>query len=157
MAKGEVMLAAREGHMLPDGVGVDASGEPSNDPNEILKGALLAFGGHKGSSIAMMIELFAGALIGESHSFEAKERDNGDGGPPQGGELIIAMDPNLFGDADGWADHAEKLFEQILTQDGARLPSSRRYHNRNSASESGVKLSAAVYEKVLALSSAGDA
>ena len=157
MAKGEVMLAAREGHALPDGVGVDADGNPSNDPDEVLKGALLAFGGHKGSSIAMMIELFSGALIGESHSFEAKERDNGDGGPPQGGELIIAMDPNLFGDADGWADHAENLFDQILKQDGARLPSARRYHNRTSALTSGVTMSEAVYEKVVALSKANDA
>ncbi len=152
MAKGEVMLAAREGHTLPDGVGVDADGNPTNDPNEVLKGALLAFGGHKGSSIAMMIELLAGALIGESHSFEAKQRDNGDGGPPQGGELIIAMDPNLFGDADGWADHAEQLFNEILAQDGARLPSARRYHNRSTAADSGVAVSKAIYDKAIALS-----
>ena len=72
-------------------------GRPSNDPNEVLKGALLAFGGHKGSSIAMMVELLAGGLIGESFSFEAAVRDNADGGPPQGGELMIAIDPNLLG------------------------------------------------------------
>ena len=152
MAKGEVALAAREGHTLPDGVGVDADGNASNDPNEVLKGALLAFGGHKGSSIAMMIELLAGALIGESHSFEAKQRDNGDGGPPQGGELIIAMDPNLFGDADGWADHAEKLFDEILAQDGVRLPSSRRYHNRLGAANDGVAVAQTVYDEAVALS-----
>ena len=45
MAKGEVMIAARDGHMLPDGVGLGENGEPSNDPKEVLKGVLHPFGG----------------------------------------------------------------------------------------------------------------
>ncbi|MGI9200572.1 MAG: Ldh family oxidoreductase [Woeseiaceae bacterium] len=151
MAKGEVMLAAREGKSLPAGVGVDAQGQATTDPNEVLKGALLAFGGHKGSSIAMMIELFAGSLIGECFSFEAAERDNNDGGPPSGGELMIAIDPNLFGDADGWAEHSELFFKEIQTQQGTRLPSSRRYENREKTKRSGVAVSSKVHDQINAL------
>ncbi|MGI9237527.1 MAG: Ldh family oxidoreductase [Woeseiaceae bacterium] len=151
MAKGEVMLAAREGHTLPAGVGVDADGNPTTDPDEVLKGALLAFGGHKGSSIALMIELFAGALIGESFSFEAAERDNKDGGPPRGGELMLAIDPNLFGDTNGWADHAERLFDRIESQHGTRLPSARRYSNRKQTATSGVSLSGKVNDQIQSL------
>lgn len=148
MAKGEVMVAAREGHTLPDGVGVDAQGNPSNDPGEILKGALLAFGGHKGSSIAMMVELLAGGLIGESFSFEAAARDNKDGGPPQGGEFILAMNPELFGDKESWASHSEKLFDQIAAQPNTRLPGQRRQNLRQSALVNGVEVSSAVLEKI---------
>ena len=151
MARGEVMVAAREGHTLPDGVGVDANGNATNDPNEVLKGALLAFGSHKGSSIAMMVELLAGGLIGESFSFEAAERDNADGGPPQGGEFMFAMDPNLMGDAGGWADHAEKLFDKIKEQDGARLPGERRHKNRAETAKTGVMVSDVVLDKISAL------
>lgn len=151
MAKGEVMLAAREGKSLPAGVGVDAQGQATTDPNEVLKGALLAFGGHKGSSIAMMIELFAGSLIGECFSFEAAERDNNDGGPPSGGELMIAIDPNLFGDADGWAEHSELFFKEIQTQQGTRLPSSRRYENREKTKRSGIAVSSKVHDQINAL------
>ncbi len=151
MARGEVMLAAREGKALPPGVGVDAQGNPSTDPQQVLKGALLAFGGHKGSSIAMMVELLAGALIGESFSFEAQVRDNNDGGPPQGGELMIAMAPGLFGDADGWADHAERFFDQICAQEQTRLPGDRRYHNRALAAREGVEISQQVLEQIAAL------
>jgi delta1-piperideine-2-carboxylate reductase len=69
MAKGEVSIAARDGHTLPDGVGLDGDGNPSNDPKEILKGVLLPFGGYKGSAIALMVELFAAGLTGDTFSF----------------------------------------------------------------------------------------
>ncbi len=151
MARGEVMLAAREGKPLPPGVGVDADGAPTTDPNEVLDGALLAFGGHKGSSIAMMIELLAGALIGECFSFEAAERDNNDGGPPSGGELIIAIDPNRFGDANGWSRHADALFERIEAQSGSRLPSARRYKARHDHSKNGISLAAGAYDTIIKL------
>ena len=151
MARGEVMLAAREGHDLPDGVGVDADGNPTNDPNKVLEGALLAFGGHKGSSIAMMAELLAGGLIGESFSFEAAKRDNNDGGPPRGGEFMMALDPNLFGDKDGWGDHAEALFDKILEQDNCRLPGDRRHANRSKAETEGIAISEKVYKACAAL------
>ena len=59
----------------------------------MLAGAQLPFGGYKGASIALMIELLAGALVGDLFSFEASEVDPGDGGPPRGGELVLAIDP----------------------------------------------------------------
>lgn len=151
VARGEVMLAAREGHTMPEGVGVDADGNPTTDPNAILEGSLLAFGGHKGSSLAMMVELLAGGLIGESFSFEAAQRDNNDGGPPQGGEFILAMDPDLFGNRDGWLDHCETLFSQITAQDGVRLPGDRRRACREKNVVDGISLPQAVYDKILEL------
>ena len=82
MAMGEVQVAKREGHSVPEGTGLDADGNPTTDPAAISDGGvLLPFGGHKGSAIAMMVELLAGGLIGEAFSYEARERDNGDGGP----------------------------------------------------------------------------
>jgi len=57
MARGEVGVAARDGHTLPEGVGVDADGNATTDPHKILKGALMTFGGYKGSSLSMMVEL----------------------------------------------------------------------------------------------------
>ena len=73
MAKGEVMIAARDGHMLPDGVGLGENGQPSNDPKDILKGVLLPFGGYKGSAISMMVELFAAGLTGDAFPMRPKK------------------------------------------------------------------------------------
>jgi delta1-piperideine-2-carboxylate reductase len=152
MARGEVMIAAREGHQLPPGVGIDAAGNPTNDPQEVLEGAMLPFGGHKGASLALMIELLVGPLIGERCSFEAAEADPKDGGPPRGGELLLAIDPGRFGDAEGWCDHTERLFERLLSQDGTRLPGGRRHASRPHTQENGIAIPQALHEKILSLS-----
>ena len=151
MARGEVMIAAREKHSVPDGVGIAPDGMPTRDPEEILKGAQLAFGGYKGASLALMIELLAGPLIGEHLSFEAKEVDNGDGGPPVGGEFLIAIDPARFGDPDKSMAHAEKLFERLLSEDGTRLPGDRRYINRDITPEKGIEIPQSLYDQIMAL------
>ena len=41
----------------------------------------------------MMVELLAGALVGDNFSFETAAKDNNDGGPPSGGEFILAISP----------------------------------------------------------------
>ncbi|MDX1402641.1 MAG: Ldh family oxidoreductase [Kiloniellales bacterium] len=152
MARGEVMIAEREGRELPPGVGLDSEGNPTRDPGEVLKGAMLPFGGYKGSSISMMIELFVGPLIGERCSFEAEAADNNDGGPPRGGELLIALNPAAFGDAEGWADHGEAFFSALLTQEGIRLPGSRRHQRRLATTKDGIEVPEELYEKILQLS-----
>ena len=130
MAKGEVMIAARDGHPLPDGVGLDVNGKPSNDPAEILKGVLLPFGGYKGSAISLMVELFAAGLTGDVFSYEAQENDNNDGGPPSGGEFIMAFNPEIIS-SPNWEEHCANFFKKLTSIDGVRLPGSRRYKNRS--------------------------
>jgi delta1-piperideine-2-carboxylate reductase len=90
---------------------------------------LLPFGGHKGSHIAMMIELLAGPLVGETVSFSSKERDSSDGGPPQGGEFILAMNPDILS-GNEWHDQSEAFLEKLDALEGVRLPAERRYRNR---------------------------
>jgi delta1-piperideine-2-carboxylate reductase len=140
MARGEVAIAARDGHALPPGTGIDADGNPTTDPAAVLKGAILPFGGHKGSAIAMMVELLAGALIGQPFSVEAAERDNRDGGPPRGGVLLLAIDPARFGDEAGWQAHAESFFGRLTALEGVRLPGDRRTANRARIAAQGVTL-----------------
>ena len=130
MAMGEVQVAARDGHKVPMGTGLNKDGEKTDDPSQIVNGGvLLPFGGYKGSAIAMMVELLAAGLVGDMFSFEAKAADNKDGGPARGGEFIMAFSPQLIA-GDGWNEHAEKFFEQMESMDGVRLPGQRRHNNR---------------------------
>ncbi len=151
MARGDIMIHARNGTPLPEGVGVDPGGAPSNDPDAVLAGAQLPFGGYKGSAIAMMGELLAGALTGGGLSKEAGDRDINDGGPPSGGELMIAIDPNKFGDPDGWRARGESLFAEMLKQEGVRLPGDGRLKNRLETPTDGIEIPVALFDQIRAL------
>ena len=132
MAMGDVMVAARDGKKVPLGTGINKDGKETTDPKEITKGSggvLLPFAGYKGSAIAMMVELLAGALVGETFSYETAEKDNKDGGPPSGGEFILAIAPEKINDSD-WDSHANNFFKKMKSMEGVRLPGERRHKNR---------------------------
>ena len=48
---GDVLLAKTKGEPLPEGYAVDAMGKPTTDPQGALDGAILAWGGARGSEI----------------------------------------------------------------------------------------------------------
>lgn len=151
MARGEIMICARDGHPVSETAGIGPDGEPTTDPNVVLQGAQLGFGGYKGASLALMVELLAGALIGDFLSIESMEDDAGEGGPPKGGEFMIAIDPARHGDPDGFLARGEKLFEAVLAQEGTRLPGSRRFKNRQKTAEAGIDIPANLHRDILDL------
>ncbi|MCY1459619.1 Delta(1)-pyrroline-2-carboxylate reductase [compost metagenome] len=86
-----------------------------------------------------MIELLAGALIGDLTSAESLTFDAGAGATPCHGELLLAFDPQRFGadDFEQGQQRAEQLFHAITGQ-GARLPSQRRFTARQRSQAEGV-------------------
>ncbi|MEO1317116.1 MAG: Ldh family oxidoreductase [Pseudomonadota bacterium] len=148
MARGDIMLHAQEGSELPPGVGLAPDGTTTTDPEAVLAGAQLPFGGYKGAAIALMVELLAGAVIGDLFSYEAGKRGPKDGGPPEGGELVIAIDPARFGHGTGWQDRAEGFFTALAAIEGTRLPGARRHANRAERIASGAPVSAALLKRV---------
>jgi delta1-piperideine-2-carboxylate reductase len=151
MARGEIQIAARDGHAVPSGMGIDRDGEPTTDPKAILEGAQLPFGGYKGSAIALMIELLVGGLLGESFGYEAHENANPKSGVQRGGELIIALDPARFGDPDGWLAHSEAFFGRLTALDGVRLPADRRRKMRVVTAREGVRVAPALMVEIRGL------
>ena len=154
-ARGELQIAARDGKLAPEGAGVGPDGQPTRDPAAILLGAQSPFGGHKGSSIALMVELLAGVLIGQPTSPEAGREEAARGaledtGPPNGGVLMIAFDPDGFGDAAGWRAHAASFFAELRGLPGVRLPGDRRRSERERIAHESVALPAALWRQVVA-------
>ncbi|KJK18059.1 Ldh family oxidoreductase [Pseudomonas sp. 2(2015)] len=153
IARGDIELHRRAGKAIPEGWGVDEHGQPSTDPNVVLdRGAMLTFGGHKGSALAAMVELIAGPLIGDLTSAESLAHADGSKASPYHGELLIALDPRRFlGEAaDQHLARAEVVFESIEGQ-GARLPSARRYKARARSLVEGVEIPQALYNDLRAL------
>jgi delta1-piperideine-2-carboxylate reductase len=152
IARGEIELHRRAGKPIPTGWAVDRAGNPTDDAAAALAGAMLTFGGHKGSALSAMIELMAGPLIGDMTSAESMAFDEGVGAAPCHGELILVFDPKVFLGTDA-AQHvarAEAMFDSIIGQ-GARLPSQRRYEARERSKVNGVRIPKALYDDLQAL------
>ncbi|HBS83383.1 Ldh family oxidoreductase [Vreelandella alkaliphila] len=149
IARGDIELHHRENKPIPEGWGIDRLGQHSQNPADVLDGALLTFGGHKGSALSIMIELIAGPLIGDLTSAESLAYDDGAGASPYHGELILAMDPERFlGSTLGdYMARAEDLFSSIIAQ-GARLPSQRRYTARQRTQKEGISIPESLYQEL---------
>ena len=150
-ARGEIQLHQREGKAIPEGWAIDKHGAPTIDPDEALAGAQLPFGGHKGSSIALMVELLAGALIGDLFSTESTAADREKVGAPLGGEFIMAIDPAHCSGSTNHLARSEQLFADVLAQPGTRLPSQRRYSTRARHRADGVDVSLKMLDDLAAL------
>jgi len=154
MANGDVQIARREGRQVPPGTGIDRDGNPTTDPNAVLEGgALLPFGGHKGSSIAMMMEIMGAALAGSDYSFEIDWSQHPGAATPHGGQTYILIDPNR-GAVNSFAHRVEVLFDAIHDAGQSRLPSDRRYANRRDSLANGIPLEDDVLAEIRRLATA---
>jgi len=144
-----IELHRRAGKKLPEGWAIDADGEPTIEPEAALAGAMLPFGGHKGSAISTMVELLAGIMIGDLTSPEVLDYLGTTTLAPRHGELVLAFSPQAFasGRAGDPFARAEVLFEAIAGQ-GARLPSQRRYTARVKSLAEGIVLTKAEIEQL---------
>ncbi|AOE82758.1 Ldh family oxidoreductase [Pseudomonas sp. TCU-HL1] len=153
IAHGDVQIAAREGHTLPEGYGVDAQGQPTRDPKAVLEGgALLSFGGYKGSALSMMVELLAAALTGGHFSFEFDWSGHPGAQTPWTGQLLILINPDR-GATRPFAERCEALITRMVEAGQERQPGDRRYRQRERAESEGIALRASELERLRTLAS----
>ncbi|RMP39084.1 Malate/L-lactate family dehydrogenase [Pseudomonas amygdali pv. lachrymans] len=151
IAHGDVQIAAREGRLLPAGMGVDREGRPTEDPRAILDGgALLPFGGHKGSALSMMVELLAAGLTGGNFSFEFDWSKHPGARTPWTGQLLIVIDPDK-GSGQHFALRSEELVRQLHGAGQERLPGDRRYSERARSMAHGIDIAEADLERLQGL------
>lgn len=147
MSQGDVLLAAAARRPLPAGVGVDAGGEATTDPDAVLRdGALLPFGGIKGGSLAFMIEVLA-TLGGARFGFEDASGKIPGAVTSNAGQFLLLIDPRRFGD--GFLDRIEALVEQLRDAGSGRLPGDLRYERRHIAEREGIEVAPEMHDYLL--------
>jgi len=103
VSRGKCETAQREGEPVPLGWGLDKNGEPSTDPDAILRGgSLLPFGGIKGYCITLLIETLSSML---SFATTGKGRSTG--------HFVLLLDPARFGDLSTYQDSIDDYVESI--------------------------------------------
>ena len=154
VARGKVMLAAKQDEPIPEGWALDANGQPTTDAEAAMQGTMLPMGDAKGAALVLMVEILAAALTGARFGFEASSFFTAEGAPPGVGQFLVAVDPGVFS-GDAFAERLETLIGAILQQEGARLPGTRRLALRAAAARDGVVVPASLYDELKALSAAG--
>ncbi|MBI4790594.1 MAG: Ldh family oxidoreductase [Chloroflexi bacterium] len=114
-AVGKVGTYLREGKKVPSNWGLDASGQPTDDPAAILSsGRLVPFGEHKGSGLAFMMELLTAALAGGFLSGEIAQADS-TGLDPNSTKFFLALDIQSFVDKERFAARVADLLAHLAS------------------------------------------
>jgi (2R)-3-sulfolactate dehydrogenase (NADP+) len=151
VARGKLMVAAKEGRSIPLGWALDANGEPTTNPKAGMEGSMLAIGAAsspKGAMLALVVELLVTALIGANFGFEASSFFVDEGNRPHLGQTFIVIDPGALAGREMFLDRLEVLVTEMLRDDGVRLPGARREALRRAAERDGLNVSEALAQQL---------
>jgi (2R)-3-sulfolactate dehydrogenase (NADP+) len=151
VARSRIVAAHNAGKSIPSDWAVDAAGQPTTDPAAALQGSLLPIGGAKGAALALMVEVLCGALAGAAFGWEASSFLDDKGGPPNVGQVLLAIDPQDYA-GESFLPRMQMLVSEIESS-GARLPGDRRLALRQRAQESGLTISSQLHREMQALAS----
>ena len=150
VARGKIMLYAKEGRPIPLGWAVDKDGNPTTDAKAALTGSLTAIGGVKGATLALMVEVLTVAVTGAAFSFE-NDSFFEPGNKPRIGHAILALDPGALTGTDSYYQRLEAMVAKMLADEGVRLPGTRRQQASTRARAEGLDVPDALGNELRAL------
>jgi (2R)-3-sulfolactate dehydrogenase (NADP+) len=134
-----VNAAAQAGEAIPLGWALDVDGRPTTDARAALAGSMVPAADHKGSALALLVDVMSGGVAGSNFSYEASSFGDTVGGPPDVGQVVLAIDPTATM-GDGFVDRIEQELQALSVEPGARLPGDRRLQHRRLAASDGVEV-----------------
>ena len=154
VARGKLMVAAREGKPIPEGWALDPEGRPTTDPSAGIEGTMLPMGGAKGAMLALMVELLVSALAGSALSFEASTFFVDEGNRPRIGQAFLVIDPGALAGRAVYLERVEALIAAMTAEPGVRLPGARRNALAEQAAREGIEVSTSLAGELQALAKA---
>jgi (2R)-3-sulfolactate dehydrogenase (NADP+) len=151
VARGKVMVAAKQGKSIPLGWALDRDGQPTTDAAAALEGSMLAMGGTKGAMLALVVELLVTALTGAALGFEASSFFVDEGNRPRIGQAFLVIDPDALAGRDVYLERVETLVSAMQEDAGVRLPGARRAALSAAANAQGTEISQALADQLRVL------
>ncbi|MGH6906248.1 MAG: Ldh family oxidoreductase [Aestuariivirga sp.] len=142
-----VKRAAEGGRAIPLGWALDAQGKPTTDPRLGLAGSMAPAGGYKGFGQGLIVEVMCAALAGANRGPQMGSFMENDGKPIGCGQFFIAIEPQAFSGG-AFVKQVKALAKSVTSQEGARLPNSRREANQKRLAKEGLPIDAALYERL---------
>jgi len=151
IARGKLMVAAKEGKSIPLGWALDSHGHPTTDPQAGLAGSMLPMGGTKGAMLALIVELLVTALTGAAMGFEASSFFVDEGNRPRIGQAFLVIDPDALAGRGVYLARVEALITEMTKDAGVRLPGYRRHALAVKAGSDGVEIPAGLVAQLRTL------
>lgn len=151
VARGKLMVAAKEGRSIPLGWALDAQGRPTTDPKAGMAGSMLPVGAassSKGAMLALVVELLVTAVIGAQFGFEASSFFIDEGNQPRIGQAFVLIDPDALAGSSSYLSRIEVLLGEMLLDPDIRLPGARRLGLERQAQDQGIEVPEALLEQI---------
>lgn len=110
-ARGVVRLANKYGTELPPDMFYDSEGNITTDPKKVW--SVMPFGGHKAFSLALLIEILCGSLVGMDMMVSSKSAESFGNKTPERGALIFVIDPQQTTDLGEFKRANSELISKI--------------------------------------------
>jgi L-2-hydroxycarboxylate dehydrogenase (NAD+) len=151
-ARGKIRLAAKNGEKIPFGWALDPEGKPTDNPNLAILGSMIPIGEHKGSGLALIVDLFAGLLSGAGFAGSVKPL-NTKNAYSNNGHLFMAINPSFFMEQNEYDERIQYLVDQIksgVNENPVFLPGEHSYMSASNAFAE-VEVSEKVYQEIITL------
>jgi len=148
VARGKIVVAARDGKPIPEGWALDSQGRPTTDAGAALDGSMLPVGGLKGAMLALTVELMVCALSGAAFGFESDSFFTEEGRPTRIGQAFLAVDPGALAGEEVYLERVETLIAAMTEDPEVRLPGVRRLKNAERSQREGLAVPAELLARI---------
>ena len=112
VARGKIIVAAHAREPIPEGWAIDPDGYPTTDAELALAGAVLPFGGAKGSAISLIIDILCGVMTGAAFASQLSTLE--DLSTVQNvGHVVAAVRVDLFLPADAFRARMDAILRML--------------------------------------------
>lgn len=158
VARGNIIMAARQGQAIPEGWAVDAEGNSTTDAKAALAGAVLPMAGAKGYALALMIEILSAIVPGSSWGPHVRSPYDDWTAPTDAGLWCLAIHLGAIMPPEVYEQRLGGMFtalRQTPTMPGQqiRIPGERRAEVRVRRERDGIPVDAATCAELDTLSS----
>ncbi len=137
---------------LPEGLAIDAQGQPITDPSKVNDGALLPFGGPKGFGLSLLVEILAGVITGSGVGSGVASMYNDFTRNGDNGHFLLALDVSRFMGMDDYFARFEAMVAMVKASGpSVLLPGEVRWESIRESKSLGVEVDDAKWQALQAM------
>jgi LDH2 family malate/lactate/ureidoglycolate dehydrogenase len=155
-ARGKIIAAAERNQPIPPGWAVDPEGRPTTDARRGLAGAVLPFGGAKGSAISFIIDIISGVHSGAAFALRLNTLENLEAEQDLGHAFFV-MRTDLFQPAETFGRRMDEILGMLKATppaagvDRVLVPGEIEYRTEARLREEGIAIPPEVVAQLQAL------